>query len=153
MRVLVVSEDAAVRMRATTALALYVDAEVDEATSSVEAKALVADEDYDVLVIDGDMRPQGGFSLLYEIREGGEYHGEATPPALVLIAREQDRFLVDWSGANELLIKPTDPFVLAERVAALGGTTAAVHGARPSALQVADILASGADDNAGLAPQ
>lgn len=153
MRVLVVSDDASVRMRATTALELYVDAEVVEATGSASAKTLVADEDYDVLVIDGDMRPQGGFSLLYEIRESSEYHGEASAPALVLIAREQDRFLTDWSGANELLLKPADPFLLAERVAALAGETASVHGARPSAQQVADVLASDVGDNAGLAPQ
>lgn len=151
MRVLVISEQEKERLRATTALHLTDDVEVVEATSAAEAKALVAEQDFDVLVIDGDLRPQGGFSLLYEIRAAGEYRGEPTPPALVMIDREQDRFLSDWSGANELLLKPVDPFVVAARVRALAGEPAATRDVSESGEQVTAIVE--ADGNAGLAPR
>lgn len=142
MRVLVVSEQSGTRVRAVTALDLIAGVEVVEAVTAGEAKRLVADESFDVLVIDGDLSPQGGFSLLYEIREAGELRGEATPPALVLIAREQDRFLSDWAGANELLIKPADPFELGDRVRGLAGREPAPHDVRASGEQVADIVSA-----------
>lgn len=151
VRVLVISEQAVERSRATTALHLRDDVEVVEAATAEEGRALVETQDFDVLVIDGDLRPQGGFSLLYEIREGGEYTGEPTPPALVMIAREQDRFLSDWSGANELLLKPVDPFEVAARVTALAGQTAALQDVAESGDQVAAIR--DAEGNAGLAPR
>lgn len=151
MRVLVISEQPGVRLRATTALHLREDVEIVEASSAREGKRLVQDEDFDVLVIDGDLRPQGGFSLLYEIREAGEYRGQPTAPALVLIEREQDRFLSDWSGANELLIKPVDPFEVAARVSALVGEPAAVQDVAESGAQVAATVQE--DGNAGLAPR
>lgn len=151
VRVLVISEQADERLRATTALHLRDDVEVVEAITAEEGRALVQAEDFDVLVIDGDLRPQGGFSLLYEIREGGEYTGEPTPPALVMIAREQDRFLSDWSGANELLLKPVDPFEVAARVTALAGESAAPQDVAESGDQVA--ATTGAEGNAGLAPR
>lgn len=153
MRVLVVSEDAKERMRATTALRLHAEAEVVEATTRTEAKTAVVTDEFDVLVLDGDLQPQGGFSLLYEIREAGEFRGEPTPPALVMVEREQDRFLTTWSGANDLILKPVDPFELAEAVAALVGVQAAVHGARPSAQQVASTLGAPEGRTGGLTPE
>lgn len=151
MRVLVISEQAAERLRATTALRLRDDVEVVEAVTAEQGRTLVQEEDFDVLVIDGDLRPQGGFSLLYEIREGGEYTGQPTPPALVMIAREQDRFLSDWSGANELMLKPVDPFQLSARVTALAGQPAARQDLAESGDQVAATV--GEEGNAGLAPR
>lgn len=151
VRVLVVSEQAGERLRATTALHLREDVEVVEVTSAVEAKALLQHESFDVLVVDGDMRPQGGFSLLYEIREGAEYRGEPSPPALVMIAREQDRFLSDWSGANELMLKPVDPFEVAARVDALAGSEPATQDVAESADQMRATVRS--EGNAGLAPE
>lgn len=151
MRVLVVSEQVSERLRATTALHLREDVEVVELDSAKAAKALLEQESFDVLVIDGDLRPQGGFSLLYELREAGEYLGVASTPALVMIAREQDRFLSDWSGANELMLKPVDPFEMAARVEALAGAAPAAHDVAESADQMRTTVR--ADGNAGLAPQ
>lgn len=145
MRVLVVSESEDVRQNATTAMALR-DAEVTEATSSREARELVIDGGFDVLVIDGDMSPKGGFSLLYELREGAELRGLTTPPALVMMGREQDRWLAAWAGANEVLLKPVDPFQLANRVAGLVGVDATPAGARESQEQVDVALADAGHD-------
>jgi hypothetical protein len=62
VRVLVVSEDVKERLRAVSALRLHADAEVVEAASADEARRLllVDREEYDVLVLDGDMRPRAG---------------------------------------------------------------------------------------------
>jgi DNA-binding response OmpR family regulator len=124
VRVLIVSEDARERLRAGSALSLHQGAEVVEVPTGGEARALVASEPFDVLVVDGDLSPQGGFSLLYELREAGEFRGEAVPPAVVLTAREQDRFLSDWSGAARIVAKPVDPFALSRAVGELVGAPA-----------------------------
>ena len=149
MRVLVVSEREDVRQQATSALTLR-DVEVTEASTSRHARELVVQEEFDVLVIDGDMSPKGGFSLLYEIREGGELRGLTTPPALVMMAREQDRWLAAWAGANEVLKKPVDPFELANRVAGLADAEAPPAGARESRDQVDAILSETGRDPAAV---
>jgi DNA-binding response OmpR family regulator len=86
---------------------------------------MVTAEAFDVIVIDGDLSPEGGFSVLYEIRAHGELRGESTPPAVVMAGRDQDQWLGEWAGANVVLVKPVDPFVLAGQVAELAGTAPA----------------------------
>ncbi len=111
-----------------------------------------------MLVVDGDLRPQGGFSFLYEVRADSQLRGEPSPPALVMIAREQDRFLSDWSGANDLILKPVDPFDLALRTVALVGDAGAAStpgpAARPRDESGAEVEAIvEAPGTAGLSPQ
>lgn len=126
MRVLIVSEVAAERLRASSALMLHAGAEVVEAASGEEARRQVIDGDLevDVLVVDGDLQPRGGFALLYDLREKFQLAGRDLPPSIVLTARAQDRFLVDWSGADRWIEKPVDPFQLARLVGELTGDTA-----------------------------
>lgn len=119
MRVLMVSESAMERLRATAALRARPGIRVDEAGSPAEAHRMTQDEDYDALIIDGDMRPEGGFSLLYELRAHGQQVGAPVPPAIMLMAREDDRWMARWAGASEALVKPVDFFFLAKRVEAL----------------------------------
>lgn len=126
MRVLIVSEVAAERLRASSALMLHAGAEVVEAASGEEARRQVIDGDLevDVLVVDGDLQPRGGFALLYDLREKFQLAGRDLPPSIVLTARAQDRFLVDWSGADRWIEKPVDPFQLARMVGELTGDAA-----------------------------
>jgi DNA-binding response OmpR family regulator len=123
VRVLIVSEVAAERSRAATALTLRPDTEVLEAASGEEARRRILDGDLevDVLVVDGDLQPRGGFALLYDLRERFLLEGRDLPPSIVLTARIQDRFLVDWSGADRSVPKPVDPFLLAQYVGELSG--------------------------------
>lgn len=123
VRVLVVSSDAAERSRATAALRHRDGVEVEEATDARQAHRAVNSSDFDVLVIDGDMRPEGGQSVLYEIRAAAEYWGWKAPPTIILMDREQDRWLSAWAGAQEALVKPVDSFDLAHRVIELAGAT------------------------------
>jgi DNA-binding response OmpR family regulator len=122
VRVLIVSEVAAERLRAASALALRDGIEVVESGSGEEARRQVIDgddHDFDVLVVDGDLQPRGGFALLYDLREKFTMDGRALPPSIVLTDRAQDRFLVSWSGADRSISKPVDPFELARLVGEL----------------------------------
>jgi DNA-binding response OmpR family regulator len=125
VRVLVVSQDPLVRLRATSALARD-DHEVIERDSGEQARheLRTGETVADVIVIDGDLQPRGGFAVLYDLHEQAQLSGESVPPSIVLISREADRFLVDWSRADAWLLKPVDPFVLARTVAELAGTAA-----------------------------
>ena len=60
MRVLVVSENPSERARASSMLRARRDVEVVEATSAKEARDAVLADEPDVLVVDGNLAPQGG---------------------------------------------------------------------------------------------
>jgi DNA-binding response OmpR family regulator len=152
VRVLVVSEDASERLRAVSALRLHAEADVVEAHSAPEARdALRSGEDFDVLVVDGDLQPKGGFALLYSLQAQNDLAGQATAPSVVLAGREQDRWLGDWAGASAVLVKPVSSFVLAQHVRALVGEVARPHGSGESGDQVADLIEAG-PGKAGLEP-
>lgn len=135
MRVLVVSEDHDERRRAVSALALLGDPEVVQVSSVDEFRAQVLEgaDAFDVLVIDGDLRPRGGFAALYDLRARSTLTGAAPVPSVVLTARPQDTWLAAWAGANDVLPKPVDPFALAGRVAALEGAEPPPYGASGAA--------------------
>lgn len=120
MRVLVVSESADVRLRSTTAMRAHPEIDVLEAASAGEGHDILASGNVDVVVMDGDMRPEGGYSVAYEVRAAAELRDERPPPVIMLMGREQDRWLADWAGAVAAFTKPVDPFAIAERVADLG---------------------------------
>lgn len=130
MRVLVVSEDGKERLRASSALALHGKIEVVEAASAQEARRLILvdREAFDVLIIDGDLTPRGGFAVLYDLRARADLDQLTAIPSIVLTSRDQDRWLADWAGANEVLRKPVSSFELAERVAALEGAEVVGYG-------------------------
>lgn len=135
MRVLVVSEDPTVRLRASSALTLHAGAEVIELSSGEDARGRLRRGEIapDVLVLDGDLQPRGGFALLYDLREQAALEAAQVPPAIVLLAREQDRFLASWSAADATLPKPVDPFVLARTVGELTGRAVPTVGASEDA--------------------
>lgn len=129
MRVLIVSEHQVERARAASMLRPREDVEVLEAATVGEAKRLLVTEDFDVLVVDGDLQPQGGFSALYEFHQHAEQQGTTTPPAIVLTARPEDRWLADWARAEATSPKPVDPFDLARTVDAVVADAAATEAA------------------------
>lgn len=118
MRILVVSEDPDERSRSCSALAL-IGAEVDEAATATAASVLVDAAEYDVLVVDGDLAPKGGFSWLYELHLAADLAGGSAPPSVVLTSRPQDAWLADWARAEAVLRKPVDSFALVARVRSL----------------------------------
>lgn len=121
MRVLIVSPDAAERRRATSALMLREGIEVVEAAGGGDAAAHLRDATFDVLVVDGDLQPKGGFSWLYELRGQAQLHGLPHTPAIVMTSRAQDEWLADWAGAAAIVRKPVDGFVVADTVNRVAG--------------------------------
>ncbi|MBY5164443.1 hypothetical protein [Salsipaludibacter albus] len=120
--VLVVVAEPDEQARTVSALGLRSDLDVTAVTSIAQAREHVATTD--VLVVDGDLRPKGGYSWLYELRGDAELTGGQRPPAVVLTDREQDEFLVSWSHAERAVTKPVDPFALARAVTELAGRRA-----------------------------
>lgn len=120
--VLVVVADPDESSRVRSALGLRRDLVVTSVESIAEAREHLADAD--VLVVDGDLRPKGGYSWLYELAGEAELTDETRPPAVVLTDRTTDEFLVSWSRAEAQVAKPVDPFELARAVAALAGRQA-----------------------------
>jgi DNA-binding response OmpR family regulator len=59
----------------------------------------------DLAILDGDAQPTGGLGL------ARQFKNEITdcPPIIVLVAREQDRWLASWSLADSVIVKPIDP--------------------------------------------
>ena len=129
MRVLIVSPEPHERQRAASALDLEADVEVVEAAGGSQAAGLLRSTGIDVIIIDGDMQPKGGFSWLYELGQQAQLHDTQRPPAVVMTARAQDGFLADWSGAEAVVAKPVDGFRVRDLVLDLGrpGTADVSH--------------------------
>ncbi|GED96475.1 hypothetical protein [Gordonia crocea] len=74
----------------------------------------------DVVILDGEATPVGGMGLAKQIRD--EY--DPCPLLLVLIARQADRWLADWSRADATASLPVDPVELASTMVELLGAKA-----------------------------
>jgi DNA-binding response OmpR family regulator len=124
MRVMVVSADQVERLRATTAMDVGAFDIVDFDTIDEARPTILGDaQGYDVLVVDGDLAPRGGYAFLYELRGACELAGRPPVPSVILASRTSDRWLADWAGASAMLLKPVAPFdvVAAVRSAATSG--------------------------------
>lgn len=133
MRVLVVSADPAERLRATSALDPAVEQFVELDGVDAARRAVLDGGDFDVLVVDGDLDPRGGYALLYELRAHAELVGAAPVPSVVLASRQSDRWLASWAGASEVFLKPVDPFEVAAAVRGLVGSVVPSYGDAGSA--------------------
>ena len=69
----------------------------------------------DLVIIDGEARPTGGFGLAKQLKD----EIADCPPVLVLIARRDDTWLAKWSLADAVLPLPVEPFATVEAVTAL----------------------------------
>ena len=75
-------------------------------------------ETFDIVLADNDTQPTGGFYLAREMKARARM-GVELPPVVLVIAREQDHYLARWAEADAWILKPIDPFDLAEAVEAL----------------------------------
>ncbi|WP_433497125.1 hypothetical protein ACQP1K_19420 [Sphaerimonospora sp. CA-214678] len=120
MRVLVYSDDAGTREKVRLAIGRRPAADVplaevvECATQPAVVKHLDSGE-IDVAVLDGEAAPAGGMGICRQAKD--EVHD--CPPIVLLIARRDDRWLANWSGADAVVAQPLDPVVLAEAVADL----------------------------------
>jgi DNA-binding response OmpR family regulator len=109
MKILVVSEDP--RARDWVRLSIGSDATYVDATNGLEALRLAREELLDVVIADETTEPFGAFGLARELKMLSR-----PPKVVVLLERAQDTWLAKWSGADRWLLRPVDPFELAETV-------------------------------------
>lgn len=128
MRVLVVSADHAERLRATSAFDASETVVEVEGVDQARRLVLGAKTPFDVLVVDGDLDPRGGYAFLYELRAQAELTGRTPQHAVLLASRSTDAWLAGWAGASGLLLKPVDPFEVAALVRTLPGTELPPYG-------------------------
>jgi DNA-binding response OmpR family regulator len=87
-----------------------------EATNGDEGVRVALRERPDAIVADEIASRAGAFSLARTLRDAAEpYPGVI----VILLARRQDEWLAEWSGADAWFGKPVDPFRLSDRLVEL----------------------------------
>lgn len=84
-----------------------------EASDGQRGVAVAMRERPDAVVADEITSPAGAFSLARDLRGAPEPYPGAI---VILLERRQDEWLARWSGADAWLVKPVDPFELADRL-------------------------------------
>jgi DNA-binding response OmpR family regulator len=86
----------------------------------------------DAVVADEIASRAGAFSLARDLRGAVEpYRG----PIMIVLERKHDAWLARWSGADAWLVRPVDPFELADRLVELIESYRARSAARPNEQQ------------------
>ncbi|MCK9877805.1 hypothetical protein MXD59_18830 [Frankia sp. Ag45/Mut15] len=118
--ILVYADRAEVRARVIAALGRrptrdLAPLEFVEAATAAEAIGVVDHHEADLCVFDAEATPSGGMGLCRQLKN------EVTdcPPAVLLIARPDDRWLATWSQADAVVAHPVDPAQLTEAVVTL----------------------------------
>ena len=127
MKVVVFSHDADTRAEIKLAIGRRPAPDVPEAeiVEVATAPALLRMLDaggVDVMVLDGEAQPAGGMGVCRQAKD--EIYN--CPPALLVIARADDRWLAAWSRADAVVSHPIDPVALARELAGLMRSRAAV---------------------------
>jgi len=116
VKILFVASNPRVVEQLDTALLGMPEVEVDRVPGPKRALELLDEgRAYDLVVADADTAPMGGMHLSREIHARGQM-GRDMPPVVLLVAREDDAWLSNWSQAEAYVRKPADPFDLAEVV-------------------------------------
>lgn len=125
LRILVYSDDAAIRARVMTALGTRLHPDLPElsyvevATEPVVIRRMDAGG-IDLAILDGEAVPAGGMGVCKQLKD------EITPcpPIVVLIGRADDAWLAKWSHADAVVPHPVDPMALSRTVLGLLRTPA-----------------------------
>jgi len=119
MKILVVSSDPRALDFARSSIGD--DATYILASNGNEAVRIAHEETPQWVIADETTEPFGAFGLSRELKAL-----DIPPRVIVILERSQDTWLAKWSGADRWLVRPVDPFELAEAVRTpvrIGGTT------------------------------
>lgn len=118
MKILLVSGGPSLTRQVTTALPA--DADVLEVRTPQRGLAVLdeGERTFDVILADADTHPTGGFYLTREI-VARSTDGHDMPPVILMISRPQDEYLCRWAQADAWIVKPVDPFDVAELLGAI----------------------------------
>ncbi|HXC80414.1 MAG TPA: hypothetical protein VNV62_01065 [Trebonia sp.] len=120
MKVVVYSHDADTRAEMKLAIGRrpapdVPEAEIVEVATAPALFRLLDAGGADVMVLDGEAQPAGGMGVCRQAKD--EIYN--CPPALLIVARADDRWLATWSRAEAVVSHPIDPVALARELAAL----------------------------------
>lgn len=87
-----------------------------EAANGLEGLRIAWRELPDLVVADEIASGAGAFAVIRDLKGAAEPFPGA---AIVILARAEDEWLAEWSGADAWLTKPVDPFALADTAAGL----------------------------------
>lgn len=88
--------------------------EVLEAADGIRGARIAWRDRPEVVVADEITSRAGAFALTKELKGADPaFQGRV----IILLDRKQDAWLADWSGADGWMVKPADPFGLADMVA------------------------------------
>jgi DNA-binding response OmpR family regulator len=126
MKVAVYSHDADARAEMKLAIGRrpapdVPEAEIVEVATAPALFRLLDAGGADVMVLDGEAQPAGGMGVCRQAKD--EIWN--CPPALLIIARADDRWLATWSRAEAVVSHPIDPVALARELAGLMRSRAA----------------------------
>ena len=126
MKVAVYSHDADTRAEMKLAIGRrpapdVPEAEIIEVATAPALFRLLDAGGADVMVLDGEAQPAGGMGVCRQAKD--EIYN--CPPALLVIARADDRWLATWSRAEAVVSHPIDPVALARELAGLMRSRAA----------------------------
>lgn len=117
--VLLYSDDAEVRAAMRQAIGARPAPDLSvrfvEAGTHDEVVRLVDNQDFDLLVLDGEAAPSGGMGISRQLKD----ELDDCPPVCVVIARAADRWLAAYARADATLMHPLDPFTTGSTVAAM----------------------------------
>lgn len=118
VRILLVSGGPSLTRQITTALPP--EADVLEVRTPQRGLAVLDEgaQAFDIVLGDADTHPTGGFYLARELK-ARMTDGHDVPPVVLMIARPQDEYLCRWAQADAWIVKPIDPFDLAEVIDAV----------------------------------
>jgi len=120
VRVLVYSDDTAVREQVKLALGKRIHPElpeltyIDVATGPMVIREVETDN-IDLAILDGEAAPTGGMGIAKQLKD----EVDDCPPIVVLTGRRDDAWLAKWSRAEAAVRLPVDPIELADAVVGL----------------------------------
>ena len=86
-----------------------------ECSSVSEVLMAVDSSAADVVILDGEAQPTGGMGISRQMHLELDH----VPPVILLVRRQDDRWLSPWARADDVLMYPVDPVTAAETVAAV----------------------------------
>lgn len=126
LKVVIYSDDAAVRSALSTALGRQIASDLPEheviefATAPalrqyVDQRSVEGNLRADLFILDGEAVPEGGLGVCRQLKD--EVFN--CPPCMVVIGRKADAWLAAWSRAEATVMHPLDPFTVAQTAANL----------------------------------
>ncbi len=125
MKALVISADEEVRRQLSVAVRAVERStgepwEYLESANGLEGIRRAWRDRPEVVVVDEIVTGAGGFAVTKDLKGATEPFSGAV---IIVLARSQDEWLAEWSGADAWFVHPVDPFAIGDKLTELVGQT------------------------------